>query len=87
MCFVGVRLFVYYVFMGAVASLHWTFPSSTFCKAGFMNRYCSNLTFFVEYLVSQSIVIGSIVVWACIQDLLVSDFLTFMYSTESRVYF
>ena len=37
--FSGMRLSVACVFVGVIASLDGTFPSTTFCKAGFVDRY------------------------------------------------
>ena len=60
-----------------LASLVCGFPSSIFCKVGFVAPYCLNLFLYWNILFSPSIVNASfallgIVVWACIHGLLVS---------------
>ena len=41
--FADVSLSVACVFVGAVSFLRLEFPSSTFCRAGFVDRYCFNI--------------------------------------------
>ena len=58
-----------------LASLVCDFPSSIFCKAGFVATYCLNLFFSLNILFFPSMVnarFADIVVWACIHGLLVS---------------
>ena len=42
--FADVRLFILLFFMGVVNFLVWIFSSSTFCRDGFVNTCCLNLT-------------------------------------------
>ena len=57
--FVGARLSVTFVFVGALAFIGWSFPSSTLCGTGFVNRYCLNLVLLCNILFSSSMVIES----------------------------
>ena len=40
-----------------LTSLGWSFSSSTFCRSGFVDKYCLNLVFVMEYLVFSILVI------------------------------
>lgn len=41
--FAGLQLFISCVFMSVVKFLGFSFPSDTFCRARFIDRYCLNL--------------------------------------------
>ena len=55
--FAGVGLSIAYVFVGVANFLGWSFPSSTFCRAGFVDMYCLNLVLSWNILFSPSVII------------------------------
>ena len=58
-CWCEVICYLWDFFGVQLASLSWIFPSSTFCKSGFVNRYCSNLVLSWNILFSPLVVIES----------------------------
>ena len=58
--FTSGKLSVVCVFVGVKTSLGWSFPSSTFCRAEFVDKYCLNLVLSWSILFSLSMVIESI---------------------------
>jgi hypothetical protein len=55
--FAGMKLFISCVLLGVVKFPGLGFPSSTFCSAGFVDRYCLNLVLLWNILFSPFIVI------------------------------
>ena len=55
----GGRIFVALFLWMQLAFLGWSFTSSTFCRAGFVVRYCLNLFLSCNILFSPSMVIES----------------------------